>query len=208
MAKKVVQKDKRKAVAEVKAGGTKGSKREWNAYLDVIVVVLYLCVEFVPSFGAADTIGTQWLYVAVLNCFATVFILLRRKFMPVGYFKSALFVLYGAFVVVSGLSFFVAFNVVESLVTYSRLLMGFIAFMNLLSLMYGNPKMLRMVFLMVGGIVLYQSMEVLWQFVSNSPHFIKLDDLVLSLRGNSGNKNIQAASIVILPAGSREPTLM
>ncbi len=197
MTKKGVQQDKRKTMAGVKPTSTLGTKREWSALVNVIVVMLYLCVEFVPSFGAADTVGTQWLYVAVLNCLATLFILLRRKFVPVGYFKSALLVLYGAFVVVSGLSFFVAFNVVESLVTYSRLLMGFIAFMNLLSLMYGNPKMLRTIFLMVGGIVLYQSVEVLWQFVSNSHHFIKLDDLVLSLTGNSGNKNIQAASIVI-----------
>src|SRR5580700_2961332 len=90
--------------------------------MNFVIVALYVLVQLIPRFDSVDVMGGQWLYLAVLNFFTSIYLLLNKRFIPNTIFKNTFIILYLAFAVISGLSFFVAFNVIESLVTYSRLL--------------------------------------------------------------------------------------
>jgi len=164
---------------------------------EIIIILLYLLTEFVPQFDAIDVMGSQWLYLSILNCFTTLYLLIRKRLIPNQFFKSTLFILYFGFVLIAGLSFFVSYNIIESIVTYTRLLVSFIAFINIISLINYNSKILKNLFFLMGLIVMCQSLDVIIEFITKIPKFPKLDDLILSLTGNTGNKNILAASIVI-----------
>lgn len=178
---------------EKKATGTIGKP---NA-VELVIVLLYAATELVPRLDAVDVMGGQWLYLSVLNCLATIWLFKTKKLIPNRFFKSALFIGYGGFIVIAGLSFFVAYNVIESLVVYSRWLICLIAFLNLLSFIYHDSKILKSLFYLLGMLVFVQALQVLIEFFSNFSHVKNVSLLINDLTLNAGNKNILAASMVI-----------
>ena len=84
MVKKVVQKDKKKAVAGVKASSNTASNKTVLNFpsLELLILLLYLIIEFIPQFDTGDAMGIQWLYISVLNIFVTLYLLIRKKNVP------------------------------------------------------------------------------------------------------------------------------
>jgi len=165
--------------------------------MNLVIVALYVLVQLIPRFDSVDVMGGQWLYLAVLNFFTSIYLLLNKRFIPNTILKNTFLILYLAFVVISGLSFFVTFNAIESLVTYSRLLISVIAFLNLLSIFYHNKNILKALCILIGLLVLFQSLAVIIAFISSYGINTNLDEIIENIKGNSGHKNILAASIAI-----------
>lgn len=168
-----------------------------SGYIETLIVLLYILVEFIPHLSSVEIMGTQWLYISVLNCLTTIYLVFNKNSYSKQLFKSAFFISYAVFVAIAGLSFVVASNVAESLVCYSRLLISFIAFLNLFSLIFSNNKIIKPIIICCALIATYQSIEIIYEFLSNFKSATSLDDLILNIKGNTGNKNILAASLVI-----------
>lgn len=163
----------------------------------LFIVLLYALVEFFPRFQAVDVMGSQWLFLALLNLATLAYLLVREYEAPHALLRSAPLKLLCGFLVVGALSFLVAYNVTESLVTYSRLLTAGIAWFNLCILLCNRPGTVYQAVRFIAVVLLVQSVRELIGFVQALPPQGSLDDLIASMRGNAGNKNFLGAGILL-----------
>lgn len=170
----------------------------------IVLLCLYLIVDFIPYFGAIDVRGPQWFYLSVINMLVAIYFL--AKFKP--YLKHRFYIFskdyltisYFLFFLLCGISIIFAINKIESIVVYSRLSISLISFLNFVLLIYGRLHILKKLFQIISVLVLIQSIPVLYIFMQNLDAS-SINTLILGLTGNSGNKNVLAASLVIkLPA--------
>ena len=100
----------------------KTKKKEFYFY-ESLIIIAYLCLGFVPNLNAIDRIAPQWLGMAILNIVSSIYLIKNfssfSSFIN-GYFRSLITILYGLFILWSGISFFYALNGVEVLVNLSR----------------------------------------------------------------------------------------
>lgn len=165
----------------------------------VFASLLYFVVHFLPDFGSYDNMGSQWLYIVGTDLLVTLFILARKNDYQQA--SSAIFgnifsKLYLAFFVLAGISTFTAINQTESWVCYVRLIATIIAFFNISILLYGRTGLFKILAQLLGLILLVESCMAISRFF-NGITDISLDQLILSLKGTTGNKNIFAASTVV-----------
>ena len=167
---------------------------------ELILILLYLLVEFIPQMGSIEVMGPQWLYLSILNLISISFIAIKHK----GSFKrfqelltgNTLTIILLALFVWCGLSIFVALNPTESIVVYSRFGIMLISLFSIGTLIYSHPKNLSNIFQLVSIACLIQCIYLIKYYVQNVDNF-PLDDLILRLGANAGNKNVLAASFVI-----------
>ncbi|MFM6968782.1 MAG: O-antigen ligase family protein [Sediminibacterium sp.] len=169
--------------------------------MPTIFAGLYLLVHFIPDLDAADVMGPQWLYTSVIDTLGILFIFAHR-----GYYESAIngifkykFTLVFSFLVAwAALSYFYAINPTETLVTGARLITTYLVFINLSILFYKQSldALLTSIAVITACILLYDSLILLKTFSSNLTT-MSLDENILALRGNHGNKNVMAASLLI-----------
>lgn len=170
-----------------------------NAIAEFVFVLLYVLIDFVPQLGAIDIIGPQWLYVALLNIVVLFYLLITGaaalKFSLHG--PARLIVLsYFVYCVLAAASIFFAINPVEGMVAYSRLIITAVAFFNFLCLTRRSLPLFPLLAQAVALIVLYYCILAVKQFLISAPE-LGLDDTIISMTGNTGNKNIFAASLLI-----------
>ena len=170
--------------------------------VQLICLVLYLAVHFLPEVGGADPMGFQWLYVSAIDLLIAGYILFNYsdfKEAITGIFKSQFVIVYSLYLIWALASYFYALNPTETLVCLARLVSTFFIFINLSVLFY--KKDLFVLFKQLAFLVtlfafvdaLFLSIEFFWQ-LGQKP----FDDIVLSLRSIAyGNKNIRAASVLI-----------
>lgn len=163
----------------------------------LLIVLLYALVEFFPHFAAVDVMGSQWLFLALLNCATLVYLVVRAYQAPIAFLNSTSLRLLGGFLLVSAASFLVAYNVIESLVTYSRLLTAGIAWFNLCILLSNRPGLTVQAIRFIALVLIVQSARELWGFFEALPPQGSIDDLIASMRGNAGNKNFLGAGILL-----------
>ena len=162
--------------------------------------LLYLIVHFIPDLGGADVMGAQWLYSSVIDLLVVLYLFLYRN-----QYKEAINVIFQyRFTLVFTLllcwamgSYFYAINPTESLVTLARLVTTYLIFINLSILYYKQSpvQILNLVSYIVAFILLYDAIYILKMF-SNNLNELKLDQNLLSLTGNHGNKNVMAVSLL------------
>lgn len=185
--------------AQSNQSGSLNPDKTYNKF-NLLLVLLYLGVDFLPQSGAIDVMGPQWLYLSVLNLSAGIFILSTFKSglnKLLGKFSGdALSLTFLAVFVLCGLSIFFAINPVESLVVYVRLIITIIAFFNIALLLYDQPKSIEYVFQAISIIALIQCLPLLFSYLKNIDTSTT-DILVSNLNRNAGNKNVLAASLVI-----------
>lgn len=172
-------------------------------YFNLIGICLYLLVDFIPKGDAIDFNGPQWLYVGILNIVIILYLFSRNgssrnendtQFTGTFFKKPAL--VYGLFCLIAGLSFFSAFNSNEFLVCYSRCLIAFIGFVNILIMLQRSERIFPYVAQVIAAIVFFKCLEALQTFftdVSTSG----LTTAVLNMKGDTGNKNIFSSGIAI-----------
>jgi hypothetical protein len=110
-------------------------------------------------------------------------------------FNSLFSKLYTSLFLLAGVSIFFAINRTEGWVCYVRFIANIGAFLNLAILLYKRQNLFPTLTIILAVIVLFQSIQELYFFFTQMSNN-SLTSLVLKLKGNAGNKNIFAASIM------------
>ena len=169
---------------------------KWIPYL---FLSLYLLVEFIPNLGSYDTMGPQWFYLSVVDISIMGYLLYtyQNHYEAVkSLFSSAIFYILLAFLLWATLSGTWAFNSTETWVCLVRLFITLVAFTNLYILFFGNRQIMNGVSYILTAILLFQSLQSLSLLFSQMGG-VSFAEIVLGMRGNAGNKNIYAASLMI-----------
>lgn len=176
-------------------------KDKHHSWIAIIITALYLLVHLVPDMGGADVMGAQWLYSSVLDLGVLFYIYLNRshfKEAVAAVLKYKFTILFSLLVLWAMGSYFYAINATETLVTLARLITTYLIFINL-SILYFKQD-IRFVFnavsLVVSIVLLHDALYVIKGFITNL-ETMSLDENILTLTGNNGNKNVMAASLLI-----------
>lgn len=160
---------------------------------------LYLAIHFIPDFAAYDAMGPQWMYLVGLDLMVILYILSRKNEYNQAtkkIFKNNFSRLYLAFFLLAGISTFTAINPTESWVCFVRLIATIIAFFNMAILLKGRLDLFSWLAQLLGLILLYESILTISQFLKNV-ETTNLTELILGLKGTTGNKNIFAADLIV-----------
>lgn len=174
---------------------------QWNAanLVPLLASLLYFAVHFLPDLGAYDAMGSQWLYIVLVDILVILMILSRRndyREASSQVFGNLFSKLYLAFFVLAGISIFTAINPTESLVCYVRLTATIIAFFNISILLYKRTDLFRIIAQILALILLVESCQAIAQFLREVAD-TDITTVILGLKGTTGNKNIFAASTVV-----------
>lgn len=168
-----------------------------------LILLLYLFIGFVPYFGTVDTIGSQWLYLSVINIVILLYFIYSTDF--ISYVKSLFtfvpFIIYLVFIIFSFLSLFFTKNLSLSLVDFSRLLTTTLSVLIISFLFISNKSFsLYKLSIIISVVLLFEiiySYFPLFQFLSSNSFFdIDFNSIPNSLKGVTGNKNVNASNIV------------
>ena len=172
-------------------------------YINLILVCLYLLVDYIPKGDAIDFNGPQWMYLGAINLVAILYFFSANKHHHNDYniqFSHTVFtipvLLYGAFFILAGASYFFAFNKNEFLVCYARCAITFIGFVNLIIAIQRSEKLLPYISQIIAIILLLKCIDALQGFfsdVSTNGVF----SAIVNMKGDTGNKNIFSSGIVI-----------
>lgn len=179
------------------ASGPAKHKTENIPTIPLLIVLLYALVEWVPRFQAVDVMGSQWLFLSVLNAAVAGYLFRQNTLLSSGFFRPGPFIAGGGFLTVAALSFLSAFNPIESLVTYNRLVVAGIAFLNLSVLLSAHPAILRPAIRIIACVLIVQSAVELVGFLDSIKSRKPLDELIMNLKGNTGNKNFLGAGTLL-----------
>ena len=173
-----------------------------STLIAILASMLYLIVYFIPDMGGSDVMGAQWLYASSLSLVLVGFIGIRYK----EYAEAINQVLSYKFTWVFSLlvfwaigSYFYAINPTETLVTLARLITTYFVFLNLSILYYNQDR----AFLFTGiayGITAFLFFDAIYVIKGFSANLrtMDLDAAILGLNKYHGNKNVTAATLLIL----------
>lgn len=169
---------------------------------NIIILLLYFFIGFVPYFGTVDTIGSQWLYLSVINISILFYFIFYTDFIIhiKSLFTFTPFIVYLIFILFSFLSFFFTKNLSLSLVDFSRLLTTTLTVLIISFLfIYNNAFNIYKLSLIISLVLLCEvvySYFPLFRFLSSNSFFdIDYNSIPNSLKGVTGNKNVNASNI-------------
>ncbi|NDA63484.1 MAG: hypothetical protein EBX50_15805 [Chitinophagia bacterium] len=168
----------------------------WIPYL---FIALYLLVEFIPNLGSYDTMGPQWFYLSLVDMLVMAYLLYTYHLHTdavKAIFSSVYTYLLLLLLIWASISVLWAFNSTETWVCLVRLLITVIAFFNLFIICYAQRTMFISISYILSAILLLQSIQSL-SFLFSQIGSANFNEIALGIKGNAGNKNIYAASIMI-----------
>ena len=168
-------------------------------WIPLLLVALYFGVEWISPWDGIEYLGSQWLYLMIVNFVVVGFIYSQKDTYQSAIgavFSTALIWVYFALALWAIVSCLYAINPTETLVCLVRLVTAIIIFLNVSILLYLRTADLRYVAAVVAFFLLVQSAISLLYFFKGSSE-IPFTELVLTMRLNAGNKNIYAASMVV-----------
>ena len=168
-------------------------------YLELGLMGLYLLVHFITDNGSIDVMGPHWFYVAVIDGLVLIYFLLNRNTYSdriSAVLRNPLTIAFGLLFLWAGGSYFYAINSNEMMVCYARMTTTLIAFINISVFLYDRGNYFSILATMFAAVLAWESISVINQFLDgiNSEN---IDQVILAASGNTGNKNIIAASIAI-----------
>ena len=174
-----------------------------STLIAILASLMYLLVYFIPDMGGSDVMGAQWLYASSLSLVLVGFIGIRYK----EYAEAISQVFAYKFTLVFSLllfwaigSYFYAINPTETLVTLARLITTYFVFINLSILFYQQDQ--KTIFTGIAyGITLllfFDAIYILKTFSANLRTMNNLDSAILGINKYHGNKNVTAASLLIM----------
>ncbi|HCL05392.1 MAG TPA: hypothetical protein DHW64_05255 [Chitinophagaceae bacterium] len=169
------------------------------AWIPFIILCLYMAVHFIPTMNAIDVMGPQWLYLSLLDLLVTGYVLARKDLYSGSIqliFKQLFSKLFLGLFILAGISIFFAINQVEAWVCYARFIITIVAFINISALFNKAQYLFKAIARAFSIILLIESVQYFNIFFS-SLDSVSLDALIFNLNGNTGNKNIFAASLAI-----------
>ena len=188
---------------EKKATAISLSSLSGSNYATLAILCLYTFVDFIPRGESIDFNGPQWLYLSIVNLIAVAYLFTANKsrYSDVSQqFGSAIAqppaIMFTIFCILSGLSFFFAFNKNEFIVNYARCIIAFIGFASVACLMLQTNRILP-ILAQVVSIVLFFNVFKGLQVFFNDVSELGFDGAVVNMKGVTGNKNIFASAIVV-----------
>lgn len=165
----------------------------------LILIMLFMAVDYLPRLNAADVMAPQWIYLAALNVIALFYLHFKKNDFNAssnGLFLLPLSVVYTSFFLLAGISIIWAINQVESIVVYSRFVITFIAYFNIAILLFGRLHLFKYLARFLCILLFFQSFTPIYEFFRQLGD-VSLNFIIFNLKGNSANKNILAITIAI-----------
>ena len=166
-----------------------------------LIYLLYLAVFYMPTLGSIEIIGPQWFYLSGLNLLVLLLILFDKNrygnalSLVLKHWATILFLV---FLLWASFSITYALNKQETLVCLARLFTHVIAFINIAVLAMGRLDHLKKMFVLFSILLFGESVYTIYTFFQYLPEATDLNNLIVGhLPGNTGNKNIMAASMLI-----------
>ena len=169
-----------------------------SQFLSGGLIILYLCVGFIPNWGAVDKIAPQWLGLSILHlCSVLVLLIYRKEYFSQLYLtlSSTIALLYIGFFLWASVSYFYALNPTEVLVNIPRHLNTLLMYLFMTVFIGCIAK--RMPFFS-WVIIIILGIEV-YVVLTEAAVMIKTTGEIASgsLKGVTANRNITAFSIAI-----------
>ncbi|TRX42821.1 O-antigen ligase family protein [Flavobacterium restrictum] len=168
--------------------------------MSLLFIALYFCIDFLPYFGCNEIIPVQYFYLSFCNIAIGIYVICNPIVFPKELLsllsKNPILKVYAAFVVICGISIVVATNISLSIVAFSRILIGFIVFINATILLYNSVQLLYKIAFIVGFFTFLQALQGLLNLVEQS-QITNVLTALSTLKGNTGGINIFSASLAI-----------
>ena len=173
-------------------------KKSENYFYEVLLLTLYLCLGFIPNFGAVDKIAPQWLAMGVLNLISALYVVRNNNLFSIAishHLRSWITILYGAFLVWASLSVFYALNRVEVIVNLSRQFSVFFMIANMAILLSKVKHTNKLFSVIITSIFSIEAIVL----INDAFEMINSFGLINSgeLRGVTANRNIAAFSLAL-----------
>ena len=168
------------------------------SFLAPLLLILYLCIGFIPNLQAVDKIAPQWLSMSSLNLISILFFFYNRKSLRdiIGLnLNSKLSLTYIGFILWAIGSLTYAINSTEVLVNLSRQFNVFLMFFIMACLTYNLKNKLNFLAWIVSIILAFEIYAVLDQAIELFNSKGRIDGG--QLKGVTANRNITAFSIAI-----------
>ena len=166
--------------------------------LGPIMLLLYLCIGFVPNWQAVDKIAPQWLAMSILNLLSLTYFAYNRKLIGLALsvnLKASLTLTYIGFILWAIGSIFYAINYIEVIVNISRQINVMIMFVSMAIFLFYQKNKLRFIPWIITLILVVEIYAVLNQALQ----MINTTGVISSgtLKGLAANRNITAFSLAI-----------
>lgn len=167
---------------------------------ELIFLGFFISTGLVPNYGALDRIATQWFYLSVVNALGLIYVLYEKKdslnFKKFIQFKPFVFLV--GFIIWGITSYLYALNkdeVIVKTVRWIQLPFSLFILMNFYKSNYLNyVKIISTIVTIILLFELYFTYSTYFQLTQYKPYDFSYAYL---LRGATGNKNINAASLLI-----------
>ncbi len=167
---------------------------------ELIFLVLFISTGLISNYGALDRIATQWLYLSVINTLGLIYFLNDKKFIAesnkVFQFKPFIFLV--LFIAWGLISYFYALNQEEVIVKAIRWVQLPISLFILLNFFKSDyltyVKVISVIVSSILIVELYFTYSTYFQLTQLSAYDFTY---AFILKGATGNKNINAASLLI-----------
>ena len=176
--------------------------RNSNIFNETILFFFLICIlliDFLPQFGSVEITAPQFAYLSLLNIITGVFLFKNQQFIPPGLTflikKNTLIKGYITFLFFCSLSLLYARNFSLAIVSFMNIATVFCLFANLLILLHNKLYLIYKIAFLIGISVLVQTYIELNHFIGVAKNSSIVDALA-ELKGNTGNINIFAASLV------------
>jgi len=167
---------------------------------ELIFLGLFISTGLISNYGALDRIATQWLYLSVINTLGLIYFLNDKKFITesnkIFQFKPFIFLV--LFIVWGFISYFYALNQEEVIVKAIRWVQLPISLFILLNFFQSDyltyVKVISVIVSSILIVELYFTYSTYFQLTQLSAYDFTY---AFILKGATGNKNINAASLLI-----------
>lgn len=169
-------------------------------HIVLFFVSLMLIIDFIPNKSGVLIANTQFLYLSVLNILFGIYFYINSKMLSVNIFseirRNYITLVYLSFLLICGLSFFVAKNQSLVIMRLTELVIIFCLFINLSILLKDKVNLFYKIAFIISISAFFQSGLVLYKF-SQLSKYLSVAEALSNMTGNTGNINIFAASLTI-----------
>ena len=169
-----------------------------SSILAPLLLILYLCIGFIPNWQAVDKIAPQWLVMSILNLLSLIYFFSKKTYFTrilTINLMSSLTLTYIGFILWAIGSLAYAINPTEVTVNLARQLNVFLMFFSMVILTYRLKKKLHFlpwVITLILAIEVYYVLSEALEMVNSSGRINGSN-----LKGITANRNITAFSIAI-----------
>lgn len=178
------------------AAGGSANNMKW---MPIVVLLLFMGVEWVGPWDGIEYLGSQWLYLMLVNALAIVLLYLQKDAASEAVralFSLRLIWVYLSLGLLATISLVWSINPTETIVCLVRLATALLTFFHLFLFFHRRADLIPAILGIVSFFLFVQAAISLLYFFKGSGE-LTFSELVLSMRLNAGNKNIYAAAMVV-----------